>query len=747
MFRFISHPAVIAAALLLSPLMAQAKVLAIGIAKSDNHVYAWHDDRVVTSGSPADFEQYRKAETYGLPPGRQPADIVAIAIGTNDRVHTWFADGTWSIGHSKDLDAYQPAQNYSLPAGRTPADIVGMAFNNAGNVYTWYDDATVSIGQPQALSAIQAPLGVALPPDQTTQDIVEIDISAADRVVAWYRDGRYTIGQSRDLDAHQAAKGYRASRLIARDWGPPVIYFPLVTHGRAEPHARADAPIEPALSTDGLTPIAPERRDDEADLSPRLAATWNVRFTPGSGRTVDPMIAAGHDFLIVSDSGRLRFRYRDGTPLPGYGGFPTDLSTTEFFAGFLADSEADGSFNHANANHFLGYDDRCETEPFPDTVADGFCLYRFYDTRAYYDAGSRRFFVIANTANAVKRSGSGGNCLIYEETSNNWVGSTANCGAERRLIALAVSRTSDPRDGFHQYMITDNIYRDFPWLSINGDRVVTGGVGRESKDATTPVANVLDASDLRFGVRHPAYAQYFSGDLYGSIRALPVRHFGDGAGKTLLLDGSETTLKILALPAGPDAWTKGIAETTSITLQEGLSNLPFGTYRNGFLHFAQSRDVETAAGKTRRNVRLVRVPLQIAGSGLSASTSTLDGYAEDEFGLRSNDDAPVDRISYEQPAMAVNASGDMLFGYARFPFLTVAPLLPEARYSLWRANLVREASVLLQAGQGECSKTPAEAVDYTTVDVDPVDGLSFWMALPFCNGDGEYGVVIGRMTP
>ncbi|HSX59580.1 MAG TPA: hypothetical protein VLF18_05230 [Tahibacter sp.] len=748
MSRFIARPALLAAALLASPLAAQAKVVAIGMAKSDNHVYAWHDDRSVTSGSLADFELHRKAATYSLPSGRQPSDIVGVAVDTNDRVHAWYADGTWSIGHSKDLDAYQAAQNFTLPAGRTTADIVGMAFNSTGNVYTWYDDASVSVGQPQALATIQLPLGVALPSDQTVQDIVEIDISAADRVVTWFRDGRYTIGKSRDLDAYEGPAGYRSSKLISRYWGPLTISLPPFVAARDEPEASPDLPLEAAMLTDELARIASGRRPaDNSDTPFRMAPIWNERFMANTGRAVDSMVAAGHDFLIASDTGTLRFLDRDGNLLAGKGGFPTSMSSTAFFGGFLQKQNADGSFNDSNVNNFLGYDDRCDSAAFPATNGNRFCLTSFYDTRVHYDAASRRFFVVANSRHPVWVTTSGGNCLRYTNANGDPVDTMNYCGAQRRLIALAVSRTSDPRDGFHQYMITDNIYRDFPWMTINGDRVVVGGVGRESNDTITPVATMLDMSDLRLGDRHPAYTQYYSGDLAGSIRAIPVRHFDDGAGKTLLLDGSGSTLKILALPSGPDAWTKGVAQTTSVAIEGGLSNLPAATYRNGFLYFAQRTIAETVGDRTRRSVRLVRVPLQIAGNGLIASTNAADGYVEDHFGLRSLDDAPTDTISYEAPSMAVNASGDMLFGYGRYPFETLSPLFPEARYSLWRANLTLERSALLQAGQGTCGETPAEAVDYTTVDVDPVDGQSFWMALPFCNASNGYSTVIGRVTP
>jgi len=65
----------------LSSTMANASgtIAAIAIASND-HVYVWHTDGMVTSGTSGRFEEYTHARPYSLPPGKTIKTIVAISI-------------------------------------------------------------------------------------------------------------------------------------------------------------------------------------------------------------------------------------------------------------------------------------------------------------------------------------------------------------------------------------------------------------------------------------------------------------------------------------------------------------------------------------------------------------------------------------------------------------------------------------------------------------------------------------------
>jgi hypothetical protein len=183
----------------------------MGIAGSDDHVFAWYADGTVSSGSSWDLDQYRAPYAYALPPGKTPADIVGMGItGSDDRIFAWYGDGTVSSGSSGDLDQYRAPYAYVLPPGKTPADIVGMGIAGSDDhVFVWYRDGTVSSGSSSKLAQHRAPYAYTLPPGKTPGDIMGMGIAGSnDHVFAWYRDGTVSSGSSSDLDQHRAPYPY-----------------------------------------------------------------------------------------------------------------------------------------------------------------------------------------------------------------------------------------------------------------------------------------------------------------------------------------------------------------------------------------------------------------------------------------------------------------------------------------------------------------------------------------------------------
>jgi len=165
-------------------------VLGMGIASSDDRVYAWYSDGTVSSGTSSDLDFYRTPYSYSLPEGKTPADIVGIGIaGSDDHVYAWYSDGTVSSGTSSDLDFYRTPYSYSLPLGKTPTDIVGMGIAGLDDrVYAWYGDGTVSSGTSSDLDFYQTPYSYSLPEGKTPADIVGIGIAGSnDYVYVWYR--------------------------------------------------------------------------------------------------------------------------------------------------------------------------------------------------------------------------------------------------------------------------------------------------------------------------------------------------------------------------------------------------------------------------------------------------------------------------------------------------------------------------------------------------------------------------------
>lgn len=465
------------------------------------------------------------------------------------------------------------------------------------------------------------------------------------------------------------------------------------------------------------------------DGASATSAQWQHRYFP-SVNGVDPMLAVGHQFVIVTQDHQILFLGRDGIALPSKAGEATNMSATAFFSGFIAAKNPDGTVNTDNINAIS-----------PQEINE------FYDTRVTYDSPTKRFAILS----AARKSGS----------------------ADTRFYALGVSKTEDPRDGFEQYMTTESNYRDFPRLTIHGSRLLVahnafigGGEGEK------PVLSAFDLASLRQGVTDPPNWQYFPNDVNGAGRVFIVSHIGDTGGMSFLFD-IRSNDPVLRIPAFPLAGQPDLAPEP-LFVQATLPNEapwpgPFGVFRNKTLHITGSVKITPRVPNVlpqRLSVRVVRVPM----SSISATQVTVNaGSVLDHFfGLNAASDDPSDKVTYDAPAMAVNKAGDAIYSYGRTGITTKAPLYPEVRYSVWlHGESSQRRSTLLQVGgyqptwlydASPTDSTPAETVatsvthayklDYSTAVVDPVDDHTFWFISEYADlSISGWKTVIGVVDP
>jgi len=164
-------------------------VAGMGIAGSNDVVYAWYLDGTVSAGSTRELASRRAPYAYTLPSGKAPQDIVDLGIaGSNDHVYAWYRDGTVSSGTSSDLDAYRQPQAFTLPPGKGVDDIVGIGIAGSNDrVYVWYSDGTVSIGTSRDLDSYQPPQTVSMPAERNAEHIMAQGIAGSDdHVYTWF---------------------------------------------------------------------------------------------------------------------------------------------------------------------------------------------------------------------------------------------------------------------------------------------------------------------------------------------------------------------------------------------------------------------------------------------------------------------------------------------------------------------------------------------------------------------------------
>lgn len=184
------------------------------------------------------------------------------------------------------------------------------------------------------------------------------------------------------------------------------------------------------------------------------------------------------------------------------------------------------------------------------------------------------------------------------------------CDLVRRYAAFAVSKTEDPRDGFHQYMITENNTRDWPWMAVNGDAFVVSHKGDGSK--TGPVATVFSVRALAKGERHPPYFRYYSKNVNDINSVMPPQHQQNAAGLTFLLGNNKgLRLDIFAFPQVNDPWTAPSLLKTFVNFSTEKPSVMGAVYRQSKMYLVDPYKVEGEEGEPERySVRVVRVPVE-----------------------------------------------------------------------------------------------------------------------------------------
>ena len=413
---------------------------------------------------------------------------------------------------------------------------------------------------------------------------------------------------------------------------------------------------------------APHQPDDDpADTGTGESPGYADRFDSGFG-VADPMVAAGNQYLIVSDIGGMAFFDKQGEPLSVKNGMPTSMGFKDFFAGFIAKTNDDGSLNESNINLYLGVPKACDSPDYPETYGNRFCVGEFYDPRVTFDATSKRFFVIAQARHPLWNNSAYGYCGYYSQREsdvadkskcaivkkgkcNTLVTSTETCDLTRRYLAFAVSKTEDPRDGFHQYMVTQSNHRDWPWMAVNGNHFVTAHRGEYSThtgegEEDSAVATVFSVQALKSGEQHPPYFLYRSKSVDGVKSVLPATHHQNATGLTYLLGRSKgTRLDIFAFPQTSDPWTAPTLLKTSVNLSTDKPKVVGAVYRQGRIYLVDGKLVEVGGRAARYSIRVVRIPVEKLGASLiKASSDPSKGFLDVAFGRNATSDAKGDRL-------------------------------------------------------------------------------------------------------
>src|SRR5205807_4599654 len=197
-----------------------------------------------------------------------------------------------------------------------------------------------------------------------------------------------------------------------------------------------------------------------------------------------------------------------------------------------------------------------------------------------FDPASKRFFILSAARpqlwfNDPSKSNPAVFPLTYEKEPARVKGKFD--ALVRRYFAFAISKTEDPRDGFYQWMSTENNYADWPRITVNNGSLV---VAHNSPQEGKPLAYVFAVDALKNGDPNPpnfVYDDTMLGIQPGQNNRVlvPVTHYGDSGGLTYFVRPGNP-VQIFAFPKPGNPWTGPAIQKTSIQLDSAPSMLRAG---------------------------------------------------------------------------------------------------------------------------------------------------------------------------
>lgn len=483
-----------------------------------------------------------------------------------------------------------------------------------------------------------------------------------------------------------------------------------------------------------MVPIAAKPKPEPKKLPASPSVPQPLVFYPDT-QGVDPMIAASKNYLIVSEDHWLEFMQKNGNnppvPLPING--QNTISTTDFFSGLTSPTGANGQVNRSNVNLYLRFPlntgtvqvnewGQWVTEPLScDVTAQSLkfpCMDEFYDTRVLYDSYSQRFIIQA----AVR-------------SSTNLANATQPVA--QRLLAIAVSNSEDPRQGFSQYITTESNYSDWPRMATSNGVLVMAHQGCKNPDgkntcginqvdasacaanssptcpsgsvptnvpmnhiALRPMAYVLRMADLTAGLPFPGNWKIYPYQMGGG-NVFPISNHGDAKGWTFLLDNySPATVYGFQQP-NDDWFDRPKLSSASTSVPSAGTDVH---YQSGSLYICGSPQVAARVP----NVSPAQYSIDCAIEPVTTQNGLQIGPCPSgstcQFTLGSSEDAPANQTwSYEMASAVPNSAGDLFVLIGAVP-VNITSTPQQIRYSirsgkngtLYASQLLKQGDLLLQ---------------------------------------------------
>lgn len=323
--------------------------------------------------------------------------------------------------------------------------------------------------------------------------------------------------------------------------------------------------------------------------------------------------------------------------------------------------------------------------------------------------------------------------VVYDDTVDRWYVSAFN--SDFSGLFLAVSNGGSPLNGFKTYELTNvGGFPDYSKMGYNKDAIFLsyndfGSGGGAARIASIDKAAILSGT-LRYFVSAPKF----------QFRAMPpAQMHGDQNGgrewfvSTDGTDSGGTSIRVTKM-------TNYLSNTPTFT----YTSLPVTQYRNAPRADQPGGSITTFPNTTTTQVHFRKGHLVTA----MASSLTKDGFVYPKglfYRIKVGNPPklvkeviidPGPGVAVQMPSADLNKNGRK--------GLTWIESSSTEYVSMWVGN--RPGNRVVAAPGGGFMPQNSRIGDYSTIVVDPVDGLTFWAANEYIGADGNTDIWLTHIT-
>ncbi len=378
------------------------------------------------------------------------------------------------------------------------------------------------------------------------------------------------------------------------------------------------------------------------------------------------------------------------------------------------------------------------------TIEDAGLIREAYDLKVLYQKEHRRFVVVAALRPQTAKDN---NCY-------NRDGSDADCSQYLiRLVAMAISVSENPADGFHVYRTTENNYRDWPNAVVDQDYLVIAHKSGSAESIGRSIVTVFSFKQMKDGLAGSSVKGFRIRQRDDTPLAVtPVANVLTDTNSQAFffienLGDGKIKIWYIKKPTDPAAIFQNPPTRLTEAGQISIDGAGFGggafagaTFYSNMLYMVSYQQFHEATSTKRPGygMNVFQIPVIKKTNGdYQASKSVSEGFQHSVFEHAD--------YSYMDSSIAVDFLKNIVIQFVRLPRSLSSSEKPQIRYKVKFSHQPDWKDSRLSKQWGDSTAGNERLVHFSWVAKDPFKLQHYWHAHIFKSASDE-GTWVGRVN-